>query len=232
MVFLRFFPFSLARLPYRYLCIMNAYPHAEIAWFGRHDRNQKALAVAPHTRTHTHTDWSLARTQKRRRQRHIAININCTRVPHCRTVAPPVRHAQNGKRSKFMTRTQVCCCSRKFHLNCRMYFLWKLLLLAFDDNGSTSNVQQATELRMMAGSTLCARDTNHYDAIKLCRVDFVFFIGCIYHAYIVAVIFESFHQPARPAISHPIRVRIYSATRSQPNYSRRAFGSMKMEFEK
>lgn len=149
---------------------MNAYP---LAGFARSARPGKAHIDIGATRriAHTaHTDWSLVRIQKHRR-RHIAININCTRA------LLPYR-APNGK-DQNLWHWLRCAVLEKFHWNCRMYFLWLELV---------RRVQQ-----MMAGGTWCARDTNHYDAIKMCRANFVFFSDIAYRCRY----FRNFPPPLR-----------------------------------
>lgn len=74
--------------------------------------------------------------------------------------------------------------SKKFHWNCRIYFVWLEFLL-----GVRSSDRQLRAI----GTTWCARDTNHYDAIKMCRADFVFFSN----TYIGAVISGTFHHHFR-----------------------------------
>lgn len=122
--------------------------------------------------SHTHTDWSLVCVQKYRR-RHIAININCTHERRCRT-------GHQMEQIKIYDTGSGVLFSRSFiEIAECTFFGWNWFGVCSSDR------------QLMVGSTWCARDTNHYDAIKVCRADYVFISDV---QYIVAVISGIFHH--------------------------------------
>lgn len=91
------------------------------------------------------------------------------------------------KRSEFMTRAQVCCARRNFIRIAECTFLWQWFLSLGRSGVWRQQWAAARPANVMAGSTLCARDTNHYDAIKLCRADF----SCSFRIYRLLLFFSS-----------------------------------------
>lgn len=159
---------------------MNAYPLAGIAGSPWPEKDKQWR--------HTCALWLVAGEHSRQhRRRHIAININCTRVPH---------RTQNGKDQNLWHGLRCGVCSRN------------VIRIAVGTFFRILHRLDVRSLQMMVGSTLCARDTSHYDAIKLCRAEFVFFPD-IYRCRC----FRFLLTPPR------LTGEIYSEARSTPNHS-------------